>query len=391
MIFSATAPLSGCKSDIFPAGREIDQFEMVQVVGIDRSAEDPSMAEVTFISQIERGSSGKSEGGIRQVTVKSSTGPTVFDAERKIKAHSDKLVFLGHVDFFIIGEAAAEEDFTKYFDFINRDHEMRLSPKVFIAKGCSAKDLIFNTSSSDKFIMDRLKNIEFDRALLSNIDQVRIIDVQGMLDNTNEATVIPALKQESIRDEFFTGKTPKTDLATGGYAVIRDFKLVGYISDIHSRGYNFLVNKVKSCPVSVKDSSGQYVGLEVIQSKTKVEAHFNGDRLEGITYKTNVMSNIEEQQSRDNIYTQSALLDLASKQSEAIRAEMIEAIDLSKEFKTDCFGLGQEIRMHHPLKWEHIKDNWSEIYPDLKIDVVVESEIERTYDIREPNGYQMEK
>jgi hypothetical protein len=44
--------------------------------------------------------------------------------------------------------------------------------------------------------------------------------------------------------------------------------------------------------------------------------------------------------------------------------------------------------MQHPLKWEKIKDNWPEIYSNLKMEINVDSHIMRTYDINDPNGFQ---
>ena len=386
---------SGCDSNLIPSMEEIDQFQIVEVVGIDKCAEDPSKVEVTFISKLEKSTSGNSGwgggGGSTIVTISSSKGADVFDAEREIKAHSDNKTFLGHVDYFLIGEDAAKEDFTKYFDFINRDHETRLSPKVYITKGCSAKEFIFTTSTGDKFIADRLKNIPSDIDLLSNIDQVKILDVSAMLNNPNEATIIPALRIKEIKDEKLTGgDMPERDICESGYAVIKNFKLAGYISDTYSRGYNFLVNKVESCPVSVKDSTGLYVGLEVIDANTKMEAEFNGDTLEKVIYTTHVTCNLQEQQSREKITDQSTIENLCTNASEIIKAEMEKVIGLSKEYKTDCTRLSEKIEMQHPLKWKKIKDRWNEIYPDLIIEVVVKTDMARTYDIREPNGYQME-
>ena len=67
---------------------------------------------------------------------------------------------------------------------------------------------------------------------------------------------------------------------------------------------------------------------------------------------------------------------------------MEDVIKTSKDLKTDCIGLGEKIRMQNPYKWEKIKDKWTEIYSELKIEVQVESQIVRSYDIILPNGYQ---
>ena len=65
----------------------------------------------------------------------------------------------------------------------------------------------------------------------------------------------------------------------------------------------------------------------------------------------------------------------------------MEAVILkSKEFGIDCTALGEKIRMQHPFKWEKIKENWTEIYPSLPVNITVESRVERTYNIVLPNG-----
>jgi len=380
--------LSGCKG-FLPTGNEIEAYDAIQIIGFDISEDDPTQIEVTLASKVEKGSS---EGG-GSVTIKtvSESGPTAFEAQRKIRAKEEKITFLGYVDYVLIGETAAKTDFTKYFDYFVRDHETRQSPHVFIVKGCTAKEMIEKTSSKTLFIADRLSNIISSADIMGNTGNVRVIDVAGMLDNKDAATIIPAIKCGEAENQKRSGEMPEKVIVTAGFAIIKDFKLTGYIEGSGTLGYSFLVNKVSSCPISVQDYTGAYVGLEVIGSQTKAEARFNGDKLEGVTYKTSIRNTIPEQQSRVQINTKYALDDLDSKESEYVKTLMEKVIDTSKKYRTDCFGLGEKIRMQYPYKWEKIKDNWSEIYPDLAIDVDVEAEIKRSYDINLPNGYQEEK
>ena len=60
----------------------------------------------------------------------------------------------------------------------------------------------------------------------------------------------------------------------------------------------------------------------------------------------------------------------------------------SPERNTDIFGLGDAIYHQHPGKWKDIEDKWEELFPKMKINVNVESKINRTYDIKEPNQYE---
>ena len=53
----------GCSKSILPPRAEIDKYEIVQVVGIDKCRDNPGQIEVTFISRLEKPSSGESGGG----------------------------------------------------------------------------------------------------------------------------------------------------------------------------------------------------------------------------------------------------------------------------------------------------------------------------------------
>jgi len=375
--------LSGCKS-ILPQGTEIEKFDAMQVVGFDVSEEDPSQIEVTLITKVDKSSDGGSGVTIKTI---SESGLTVFEAQRKLRAKEEKITFMGYIDYVLIGEKAAREDFTKYFDYFVRDHETRLSPIVFIVKDGTAKDMITKTSSTKLFITDRISNILNGADLLGNTEKVKIIDAMGMLDNKLAATILPALKCEKPKNQKRTGEMAEKVITAAGFAIINDFKLAGYIDENSALGYSFITNKVSSCPISVKDNTGGYMGLELVSSKTNVEAKFNEDRLEEVTYKTSFTSAVPEQQSRANIYTKDGIDDLCLKQSEYVKSLMEDAISISKENKKDCLGLAGKIQMRYPYKWEKIKDQWNEIYPNLAIHVVVESNIARTYDIVKPNGY----
>lgn len=389
LCFFAIASLSGCNHSVLPMRGEIDEYAIMRVVGIDRSTEDPSKMEITLVTEKTKPQSSTSGmgGGVKEYDIISESGSTLFEAQRKVKSHTDKSQFFGYVDYFIFGEDAAKEDFGKYFDFVARDHEIRLSPKIYISKNTTAKEFLNQTISESNFIVDRLENIKADIGGLSNFGEVKIYQVMNMLDNhKNSAIVIPALMSVDIKDEkLIGGELPEKDPAIGGYAVLKDFKLVGYIDDSISRGYNFLVSSVKSAPISVEYNTSEYISLEIINQKTEVVARFNGDKLEEITYKSHVYSNISEVHTRTNIFKESEINKINSSLSEIVKNEMEQVISSSKEFGIDCTKLGEAIRMKHPIKWQKIKDDWDKIYPNLKINVVVSSDIRRTYDIQKTN------
>jgi spore germination protein KC len=174
--------LSGCGANFLPTREEIDEYEIVQAVGVDKCEQDPSQVEVTFVRRSKKGG-GSMDGGGDLISILSGTGKTFFEAQRKIKATASKTLFFGYVDYFLFGEEAAKEDLHKYFDLIERNHEIRLSPRIYIVRGGTAKELLFKSSSKDRYIGEKLQSIKKGREYLSDTFEVRVIDVAGMLDS----------------------------------------------------------------------------------------------------------------------------------------------------------------------------------------------------------------
>jgi len=380
----ALLALTGCGQNFMPTVAEITTFEIVRVVGIDKSEDDPGHVEVTIIAERAEEAPEEGFGGVTH-EIASATGPTAFEAMAKLRSKLDRKQTFGYVDYIIFGESAVRDDLTKYTDFPARYPEFRYSPKVFIARGGSAKDLIENTSSSDMFVVDSLDNFKSNVNNRSDVKLVRYIELMNMLGREDFATVLPAVEGREPEDEkLLDGDLPEKKIAAAGYAVIRDFKLAGYFDSDVTRGYNFLVNNVRSCAYSVPDGYGGMAGLDVLSAGTRVIPRFHGDTLTGVTYRIEVGANITERRSRGDIHTPEQLSQLSARLADSIEREAREVVDKSQEFGIDCFRLGDEIKMRHPYRWRKIEDDWREVYKNLDIEVVAVPNIRREYDLREP-------
>jgi len=380
----------GCQKNMFPVPYEIQEIEVVQVIGVDRCAKDPSLVEVTFMSLSQRQTASENSGSQQVVTVVSETGDTVFDAKRKLKVHSDKTAVLSHIRYILIGEEAAKEDFIKYFDCFLRDSELRLTPKVYIVRGCPVKELMQKSSTGDKFLAERLKVVKHDVELISNSGQLDLVEVTGMLDDKTAAAVIPTLRCGDVGEERFTGEMPEKEVLPCGYAILKDFKLAGYYEADISRGYNFLTDDVRYANYTVRDKTGMKVELDVKSAEVSVKAEFDGEQLKRVTYKAEVRSMVREQQSVEDIYEPDSLREMEKQLAEAIKDEMMRVIETSKELGTDAIGLGQRLRLAHPLRWDKLKDGWKDTFPSLDIQAEVHVKLRSTLSIQNPVGYREE-
>lgn len=392
--------LTGCKQNFLPKAKEINDLQLVQVIGIDKLADDPNDCMVTIASKnLEAGSGGNSGnmgGGTDQdpgssklkALVLTASGKTIFDAVRNLQTHSSKSIFWGHAEYYLIGEEAAKDDITKYIDFFIRDHELRIESKVYIVKGTTAKDLIEQFNLSGFLILDKLESLGNNIGLLSTSEEMPVHKLIRFIDVHHASARVPCIQLVDRDSE--TGKQIK-DIDTCGYAIFNDFKLKGYIGTDISRGVNLITNNVDTSIVTIKDKTDQDVSLEIISSNTKVEPYFNGDDLEGILLKTKVTSNIGEVQSQTSFTDEESLKHMESQQSEILKNEMKAALDKILQYRSDCLEICDRVQLSKPLKWHKIRDRWMQLFTSVPIDIQVESSIKRTYDIREPSGKRMKE
>ncbi len=393
LIVACAVFLSGCKDgSMLPKRNEIQRLEMLRVIGLDKS-EDSELLKITVTSKREEGGGGNGGGNGEgkskpKAIVLTSEGKTMFSAERKFQTYTDKEVFFGHVDYYLIGEEAAKEDLTKYIDFFTRDHEMRLDSLVFIVRG-EANQVIKKSSTSDYFIADRLDAISKNASLLSLLGEMRILKIMGELDqNDIFAFAIPSIKLIQ-RKEAISGieNQPEEDLEIDGYGIIKDFKLIGFLNRTIARGYNFIQNEVEAGTIDIIDKTGKSVAMEILGNSTKIIPRVENGKVTSITIKSVFETNIDEVHSRENIFTEDILHYLEQQQSDQILKDMEKCLEYAKENSADFLGVGKAVNLKHPIIWERIKDQWPTIFKDIPIMIKVESKINRTYDIREPNGY----
>jgi len=391
LLLSLISNLTGCDTTNFlPLRKEIDDLQLVQVVGIDKS--EAGSPVISIASQKMAGGGGQqsvssSEGNAgnnEKAIILTAEGKTIFDAVRNLQTHSDKTIFWSHSGFYLIGEDAARENIAKYIDFFTRDHELRINAKVYIVKGMTAQELMEQLNTTDYFILDKLDALGKNIKLLSISEEMKVSHLMRFIDIHHGSARVPCLQ---LVHRQGTGNKQIPDIDSCGYAIISDLKLVGFINRDLSRGINLITNNVGSSIVTVKDLSHQDASLEIIQSKTKVIPHFVGDELKKITIETRVKSNLGEVQSQMKITEADSVNYLEKQQSEILREEIEAVIDQVLEFKSDCLDICDKIRLKRPVKWHKIKNEWMQIVQKVEFDVQVKSVIERTYEIRDPSGY----
>ena len=168
----------------------------------------------------------------------------------------------------------------------------------------------------------------------------------------------------------------------GGYAVFKDLKLVGYLNEEQSIGYNFIKNYIQSIALTVRNLSDKKLEIGLTEANTDLEFEFNDNNVKKIKIKVQAKANLEETDLVNKYFTPEERINLENQIKEQIKGNIESAINVAKELDVDYFNIKEDIlSKKHPYKYEDIKDNIDNIWKDTPLEVIVKAEIERDYDV----------
>ncbi|OON97417.1 MAG: hypothetical protein ATN36_03440 [Epulopiscium sp. Nele67-Bin005] len=204
------------------------------------------------------------------------------------------------------------------------------------------------------------------------------LDSDGENNQSNEQ---PAeQKVEGATDgEEQTETSQSAEFEISGGAVIKDYKLIDYITKEEVRGQLLVQGEVKNSPVviSYKDRLLTYLIKKTnsnvtFEEKNGVLTCFIDIKVHGnvIEYVSNHLQNVSN-------------IDVLNELEILISGEVYKqahvGIDRAKDMNVDFLGLGLQMYRHQPELWEYYEHNWNAIgFANVKIVVDVDVEIENT-------------
>ncbi|MDD2375892.1 MAG: Ger(x)C family spore germination C-terminal domain-containing protein [Clostridia bacterium] len=402
----------------------------------------------TIAEKFGANSSNSSSGQSKIADVVTIEGTTILEAITKIALFKDKSLFLGHMKYILISEDIAKENVLDILDFFIRNNELRMTTTIVIVKNTSAEAFIRVGEDIKIFTTDLLDGAFHNVGELSISEKVKLSNIIQTFNNTYADVYIPAislfyrdldkvevsskkessseglsgLKEEGIVQEgnnleigkslqkvgssegSSSGKSSSGESSSGesssgesgsskkteepyinldGFATFKGTKLIGYISGFTARGLNWMNSKVESSIIVLKDDNDKKISVKVASSNSKIKINMNGDVPEA-TVKIKFVTFVAEVMSQEDIFKKDKLKKLEEQQNDTVKKEVESMLDYAKKNDIDITKISDEIYHQYPLKWDNIKDKWKEIFKTMKINVDVESNINKSYNFIQP-------
>jgi spore germination protein KC len=370
--------------------RELNELSIAVAMGLDKATDGQIMVTVQLVNPGEIASKKAAGSSGAPVTTFRMEGHSIFEALRRLTLKLNRKIYLSHLRMLIIGEELARNGIANPIDHLSRDHEMRTDFAIVIAKNARAEDMLDILTPQEKIPANKLySSLRVGEEAWASTSKVSL---DMLLDDLASEGKNPALTGLLMKGKHSEGKKmtnlqvtdTETILYYGGFAVFRKDKLIGWLKEDDSKGYNYIRDKVKSTVIVNKCSDG-YIEVELIQSKTKVKGALTERGKPKITIEVEGEGNVGDV-SCDIDMTDPATIPRIEEMAEKHMKKVIEGVvhTAQSKYKSDILGFGDTIHRAYPKQWKEWKQDWEPIFQNMSVQVNVNMEIRRIGTIKQP-------
>ncbi|MFD2412011.1 Ger(x)C family spore germination protein [Paenibacillus rhizoplanae] len=361
--------------------RELNDLALVVAMSIDKS-DDQYMVTLQVVDAGEVSSKIGTSGRTPVITY-SEKGKHVFEAIRKMTTGTPRKLYFSHLQMLVISEDIAKEGISKSLEFLSRDHEVRKDFFVVIAKEEQAKSILENITSLEKIPAQKMKtSLETSQKVWAPTVAIQIDQLIADLTSEGSNAVLTGI---IITGNPTTGTTLKNVTKTSSYsnlkfqgvAVFKKDKLVGWLNEEESKGYNYIKDNVKSTVAHIECPGGGDLVMEVLRSKTKVKGKVvNGEPSIDIHLSAEI--NIAEVECPIDLSKIENIIELEQSINEKAISVLEASIRKAKELGSDIFGFGEVIHRADPQAWKTWKTDWNKHFAETAVTIHSDFKIRRT-------------
>jgi len=172
--------------------------------------------------------------------------------------------------------------------------------------------------------------------------------------------------------------TPSARINYDELAVFKKDKLVGWLTERESKGYNDIVNKVKNSVTAISCPKEGKATIEIIQLDSKMKGKINKGKPE-VDINIKVKGNVGEVDCQINLNDQETIVKLEKSTEKKMKENVNLAIkNVQKQYNSDIFGFGEAIHRSNPKEWKKLKKQWDVEFPEMTANVKVDVKLEHT-------------
>jgi spore germination protein KC len=371
--------LTGCWSR-----RELNDLAIMTAVAIDKGEKENSL--MITAQAVNPGEVAAQAGASNRtpISVYQEEADTIFEAVRRMSTLMPRKLYWSHLRMVVIGEDLAKEvGINKVLDFLSRDHELRTDFYIVIAKDSRAEEVVKMLTHADDISANKMfTSLEISEKTWAPSISVALDELISDLVSDGKHPVLTGIKMVGDPEVGQTQKNVETTMSEtmlkySNLAVFKKDKLIGWLSEAESKGYNYIMGNVKSTVGDIDCPEGGKLITELVRTDSEVKGKVKNGKPE-ITVNLFAEGNVGEVQCNIDLTKTETIEKLDKKLSKDIKYFMNKVVDKAKEEGVDIFGFGEVIHRSDPKEWKNLKENWDETFKEITVNITVDAKIRRT-------------
>ncbi|PAB56352.1 Ger(x)C family spore germination protein [Anaeromicrobium sediminis] len=367
--------LTGCWSK-----REINELAIATAIGIDKSEE----GYLVTVQLINPGEVASEKTSTRTaVTTYRTSGETILEALRRLTVETPRKIYMAHLRLLIYGEELAEEGIGETLDYFSRDHELRTDFYILVAKDTKAEKLLNVLTPVEQIPANKIfSSLEMSQKSWGPTHHVQLDELINSLVSKGKNPVLTGVSIKGEKEVGMSTKNlervqPSTIVEITNIGGFRKDKLVGWLNEEESKGYNYIIGKVKSTIVVVSSNEKEKIAIELIRTNTKVKGKVE-DGEPKIDVELWTEATIGDAGSEMDLSKSENIYKLEKKLGEKIKKAMEAAVNKAQtDLKSDIFGFGEAIHRADPKSWSKLEKYWDRRFENLEVNIKVIAKIRR--------------
>jgi spore germination protein KC len=393
VFFLSIAMVTGCWNR-----RELNDLAVAVALGVDQKGNKLLLSN----QMLNPGAIAGKEGGaspFAPVTLFQTSGGGLQEASRKMTIVSTRKIYVGQIQMIILGEEFARKGVGKVLDYLSRDHEYRKDFYVVIARGAEAQDILKVFTPLEKTPASKLRtSLETSSKVWGSTAAIKIDDLISAIISIGKEAVLTGVV---VTGDTRIGNDKKnvekilapSSLKYSGLAVFKKDKLVGWLNEKESKGYNYTQGKIKSTTIllACPEEKNKKLAVELLRTKSETKVTMKENKpIIHIKLKTEgVVTDAQCEMDFTKPATISEYERLTESNIEASIRSVVKK--MQNKYKSDIFGFGEVVERKYPRYWESVKSEWDQVFTTLQVNIQAESKIQRMFKTTKSFSERMEE
>lgn len=341
--------LTGCWDMV-----DIDKRIFIGNVGVDK-ADDKYLFIFTYpiVRKLVGGEGGGGGGGGGKSIYTIKTEARSFTEAISLIAHrTSRRIYFDHSRNIIIGEDAARSGLKELLESFESNTQTNRRSFLIIAKG-KAEEILGQESDQEVLLAYYIESLFKDAQNKGDLIIKDFSEVMEQIHSLKGNALMPTIVK--------TGK----ELDVNGGAVIKNYRLAGFLDPEEARGINILRGEANQTITAFQLGGKKMVVCEINRVDSK-PVLVKSDEAPVLRYDIEIAASLKEIPIMK--IDSKVLKELEETFASEIKKQVEKGIEkIQKDYRVDVLGVGEYLYKYKPKVWKKYEKDWKNIFPDAEI------------------------